>query len=102
MQAVTCIGIVEVKVEALVVALKPEPDRCISAIHSLVPKLASARYSEWMAEVTAASAVLAKPPETVTEMAERVQFIAECEMMRPALDAKYEVVEDHYHLCEVC
>lgn len=100
-QAVTCVGVVEVTVDALVDALKPEPDRCTAAIHALIPKLASARYSEWMAEVTAASAVLAKQPETVSEMADRVQYIARCEKMRPELDAMFEVVEEHYRLCEV-
>lgn len=99
-QAHSVVSVVGVSIEPLIEALRPEPQRCLDAIHSLLPQLASARHEAFMCEVVAATSRLNKEPSAVPELAEHVVFIGEIGAKRAALDAAYEEVQQRYGICK--
>jgi hypothetical protein len=102
LQAEVMVGAVQVSLEPLIKALQPEPLRCIKAIHSLVPELASRKHESFMSEVVAATTKLHQEPTSVSELAEHVTFVAEIVGKRAALDAAFDAVQEQYGLCKVC
>jgi hypothetical protein len=95
------IGVVQVSIAPLVAALAPQPPRCIAVVHGLVPRLAARKHDAFMSDVAAATARLGREPQSIQELAEHVQFVVEVGARRPALDAAYEDVLEHYALCKV-
>ena len=94
-------GVVRVSIKPLIAALKPEPRRCIKVIHALVPRLANRKHEAFMSDVTAANSRLRMQPETLPELAEHVNFVADVTTRGPVLDAAFEEVEEYYSLCKV-
>ena len=88
----------EVKLGLLVKAWKPEFERCISEIFSLLPKLADKTFQTFISKVHSATTRLSTTPTNVEDFATYLEFMQLIDREKPVLDLDYDKVVAIYEL----
>ncbi|KAJ9505501.1 hypothetical protein QJQ45_023785, partial [Haematococcus lacustris] len=95
---VQVLGVLEVRLEALLASFKPSPQRCLTLITQLLPVLANQTYSQFITKIHTSTSRLQRTPSTVEEFADYLEFWAELDASKQATDKEYDHVVAHYDL----
>ena len=79
-------------------ALLPAPQRCLDAVHSLLPSMASQRSQQTMKKASAAASRLAEPPTDVKGFVSFSAFLGEVGALQAELSGKWDDVQSMHDL----
>lgn len=82
----------KLELDELKTALLPSPQRCLSELHTLLPQLAAAAYSNFMNRVSDYRKRLGQQPASPEEFVAHMQLTAEIEAQRPVMDKQFDSV----------
>eukprot|EP00879_Flechtneria_rotunda_P011718 GHRR01012239.1.p1 GENE.GHRR01012239.1~~GHRR01012239.1.p1 ORF type:complete len:1535 (+),score=570.67 GHRR01012239.1:286-4605(+) len=98
--ATVSVGVLEVQLSRLVLALTPSPQHCLSELHALLPKLAASAYSTFINRVRTYKKQLARQPTMPEEFVTHLALIAEVDSNRQPMDREFDTVSSYYSLLE--
>ncbi|GIL77736.1 hypothetical protein Vretifemale_7224, partial [Volvox reticuliferus] len=92
------LGVLRVQLSSLVAALRPTPERALSALCDLLPRLAAFVHNGFIGVVHSAIRRLNTVPTCADELSLYLGHLAACEARKATLDKDYELVVAHYEL----
>ena len=93
-------GIIEVNAEKLKQMIAPSPASCLEKLEVLLPQLAIIKQKKLLDEVNEANEKLNRPPQSVAEFVDLLDFIAAVEDRKDDLEDEFVELSNHYKLMD--
>eukprot|EP00899_Mesostigma_viride_P007437 jgi/Mesvir1/16695/Mv15092-RA.1 len=94
------VGILKIDSRQLKQTFLPSPQRCLAALHALLPRLAHEMFSAFMEEIHDATAKLTATLDSVEDFVAQMDFVAEVQARQKALEERLVEITHLHEIME--